>query len=251
MKLVASWEEWCQVFHDQDFWVPEIESICRYHQVDLTEIEATFPGTHAVFVINQQFVLKIFCPIQYNSFSEERHFHQEMLFENPLFPKVIFSGKSESGYDYLAFEIVKGKPLRESGVQTVRPQTLDDLVDVLVWMQSKTLHRSLEGDISCLVHYDLTRDHIFLDRNARLTAVIDFGDAVISHPADEFPVLFIDAFDCNGELISGFTRRYNQRSLFYQIQMDDVQRGIERHPFRDDLLRILNDRPLVLSSKGI
>lgn len=242
MKLVTSWEEWCQIFHDQAFWTPEIEAICRFHQIELAGLESTFPGTHAVFVVNQQFVLKIFCPVQYNSFSEEKHFHQNVLYENPIFPKVLFSGKSERGYDYLAFEIVKGMPLRESGMQAILPGTLDDLVGAVIWMQRKTFACSTDGDISCLVHYDLTRDHIYLGGNGRLTAIIDFGDAIISHPADEFPVLFIDAFDCNRELISGFIRRYNQRSLFYQIQPEDIRMGLERHPFRTDLLRILNGR---------
>ncbi len=244
MRLVTCWDEWCRVFHDQAFWTPEIEAICRFNQIELVGLESTFPGTHAVFVVNQQFVLKIFCPVQYNSFSEEKHFHQVVLYENPLFPKVLFSGKSESGYDYLAFEIVNGTPLRESGMQAILPGTLDDLVNAVIWIQRKTFECSPDGDITCLVHYDLTRDHIYLDGNGRLTAIIDFGDAIISHPADEFPVLFIDAFDFNVELISSFVRRYNQRSLFYQIQMVDVQRGIESHPFREDLLGILKNRPL-------
>jgi hypothetical protein len=242
MKLVASWEEWCRVFHDQGFWTSEIEAICRSQQIELTGVEATYPGTHAVFVINQQFVLKIYYPVQYNTSSVEKQLHLDVLFDNHLFPKVLFSGKSESGYDYLAFEIVQGKPLRELGMQAILAETVDDLVEAVIWLQSNTLQVSSDGELSCLVHYDLTRDHIYLDEGGRLTAIIDFGDAIISHPADELPVLFIDAFDSNHELISRFIRRYNSHNAFYQIRMEDVQQGIERHPFREDLLRILNGR---------
>ncbi len=242
IHFVETWEEWCKVYYDLDFWVPEIEVICRAHQVDIVSLEKTYPGTHAVFLINRSIVLKIFCSVQYNSYNEELTLHQGVLSRRTIFPKILFHGQSASGYDYLAFELAAGRVLRELGINAIQTNTLDDLVEAVLWLQANTLQRQPSGELSCLLHADLTRDHIFLDESGRLTGIIDFGDAVVGPPGDEFPVLFIDAFDCVERLVIEFIRRYNERCPFYQITPQDIQRGLDRHPFRQNLQEILNGR---------
>ncbi len=242
MELVKTWERWCQVFDDLDFFRYEVLEICRAHGVRVQKLEKTFPGTHAVFFINDDTVLKLFCPVQYSSYALELALHNGPLHNSPFFPPIRFYGASPSGYDYLAFERLAGKPIREYNLDVLTPEVLQSLAELVAWMHALPLSPDLlasgvlpslnvEPALQCLVHYDLTRDHIYLDEQGCLQGVIDFGDAVFGQPVDDFPVLFVDSFACDDRLIETFSRLYNQRSPKYQINLDDVLRALERHPF--------------------
>jgi len=242
MELVSSWERWCQVFNDLDLFRPEILEICRMHGVTVQKLENTFPGTHAVFFVNDYTVLKLFCPVQYSSHALELALHNGPLLASRFFPRIRFHGTSPSGYDYLAFERLSGRPIRECNPEALTHQVLESLADLVSWMHSQPLDpdllaagvlQSVSADPApqCLVHYDLTRDHIYLDSEGNLQGVIDFGDAALGCPADDFPVLFVDSFACDDRLIAAFTCLYNRRSQKYQIDLDDVLHSLERHPF--------------------
>ncbi len=242
MELVKTWERWCQVFNDLDFFRLEVLEICRAHGVRVQKLEKPFPGTHAVFFVNDDLVLKLFCPVQYSSYALELALHQGPLLASRLFPRVLFHGTSPSGYDCLAFERLSGRPIRELNLEALTPEVLESLAELVAWMHDQPLEpglleagvvQALDGEPSqgCLVHYDLTRDHIYLDGEGNLQGIIDFGDAVLGQPADDFPVLFVDSFACDDRLIEAFTCLYNRCSQKYQIDLDDVVHSLERHPF--------------------
>ncbi len=133
-------------------------------------------------------------------------------------------------------------PSANCNPEALTPEVLESLAELVAWMHAQPLEhglleagvlQALDGEPSqgCLVHYDLTRDHIYLDREGNLQGIIDFGDAVLGQPADDFPVLFVDSFACDDRLIEAFTCLYNRCSQNYQIDLDDVVHSLERHPF--------------------
>lgn len=220
MKLIDSWEEWGKVFDRLDFWQDEIRLICESNGVELRSVEPTFPGTHAVFFVNDDTVLKIFCPVRYNSHEKEIRLHQGALAGNNLFPQIRFHGKSPSAYDYIAFTRLHGKPVREVGISEAATR---DLARAIADLQSKTLEEN-----RCLVHYDLTEDHAYLDDERRLAGIIDFGDAKMAHPSDEFPILFASCLGCDDNLIAIFREEY-------QISDQDIVEAIRRHDYFADI----------------
>lgn len=59
----------------------------------------------------------------------------------------------------------------------------------------------------CLVHADLTADHIFVERD-RLVGIIDWGDAVVTDPYYELGALHLGAFRCDRALLRAFLDGY-------------------------------------------
>jgi len=218
--VIDSWEEWGRVFNKLDFWRQEIRLICEANNIELHSIEPTFPGTHAVFFVNEDTVLKIFCPIRFNSYGRELALHQGPLAGNPLFPQIRFHGKSSVGYDYIAFTRMPGKPVREVGISEA---AVRELAHAIADLQRKTL----EGG-RCLVHYDLTADHVFIDEG-RLAGIIDFGDAIAANPSDELPALFANCLRWEDALIAAFRE-------VHQISDEELMEAIRSHDYATDII---------------
>ena len=237
MERISTWEQWCPVHAEIEFWREEIHAICRSHGVVVSQVAETFPGTHAVFFVNNDLVIKIFCPVRFNSCDLELRLHQGVLAGSDLFPRVEFHGTSPSGYDYIGFARLSGTPVREFGIRSIPSAAADELASVIVSWQAATMEDAKEGTGSqCLVHYDLTEDHVYLDGDGHLHGIIDWGDAMWAHPSEEFPVLFICCFDCNDSLIEAFRQAYNASSEHYRIDEQDLVPCIRRHPFRADIV---------------
>ena len=105
------------------------------------------------------------------------------------------------------------------------------LAHTIADLQTKTLE---EGQ--CLVHYDLTEDHIYLNDQGGLEGIIDFGDARIGRPSNEFPVLFVNCLGCDDSLITAFREAYDDKSEHYQIGDEDLAEAIRRHDYRADMM---------------
>jgi hypothetical protein len=241
MRLVTTWEEWCRVYADLDLWQDEVHAVCRMHGVAIQRIDKTFPGTHAAFVVNDDLVLKFFCPVRYNSSALERRLHETILAGNDLFPRVRFHGTSPHRYDYLAFTRVNGTSLRELGMAAMPRQTIEALAVLIAGIHHKTLEQNDTG-VQCQVHYDLGDDHIYLDDTGCLAGIIDWGDARIVHPSAEFPALFVAGFHSDDAIIDIFTQTYNASFGAYRIDNRDIANALMVHDFRDDMLAILQQQ---------
>ena len=241
MKLVDTWDEWCEVYASRDFWLEEVRLICESQGIELRSVESTFPGTHAVFFVNADTVLKIYCPVRHNSCRKELRLHNGPLAGNRLFPQVRFHGKSPSGYDYIAFTRLNGKPVREVGREAISRDAICELAHAIADLQSRTLGNT-GGALRCLVHYDLTPDHVLLGSDGKLEGIIDFGDARTSHPSDEFPVLFVACFECDDSLIAEFRKAYDESADHYRITDEDLVEALRRHTYCRDMIADLRRR---------
>ena len=236
MKLVDTWDEWGAVYARLDFWRDEIRTICESNQVEPQSLDCTFPGTHAVFFVNEDTVLKIFCPVRYNTYRKELRLHNGPLAQSPMFPQVRFHGRSASGYDYIAFSMLRGTPVRLIAGDAIPEVAIRDLAHTIAALQSKTLKRTDGGGPSCLVHYDLTEDHVYLDTEGRLAGIIDFGDAKMGHPSEEFPALFVACLGCDDSLIAVFRKAYDDKAGHYRIDDGEVAEALKRHPFGPEMI---------------
>jgi hypothetical protein len=232
-----------------DFWRAEVNAICTAHGLEGAEISATFPGTHAVFGVNDDTVLKLLCPVRYNSYHKELDLHTGVLAGNDRFPAIRFHGTSPRGYDYIAFAKLPGKPVREIGRAGITAAAVGSLAQTVCAMQAATLGRRLErvddehpSPTNCLVHYDLTEDHVYVDDQGEFAGIIDFGDARMGHPSEELPVLFIGCFDCDDSPIALFEDAYHAASAHYQIEEADVVVAIQGHTYCPDMIAHLERR---------
>jgi len=234
MKLVETWDEWCAIYSQLSFWLEEIGLLCGAQGIECRLIELTFPGTHAVFFVNEDIVLKIYCPVRYNSCGKELKLHDGPLADNRLFPQVRFHGRSPSGYDYIGFTRLHGTTVREKPLTEIGAR---DLAYAVADLHNKTPDRA--DGLRCLVHYDLTEDHVYLDDQGRLVGIIDFGDARMAHPSDEFPVLFVACLRCDDSLIAAFREAYGSRAEHYQINDEELVDALRRHDYCEDMIHDL------------
>lgn len=242
MEMITSWDAWCEVHANLDFWRDEIRAICQIHGIQIRQVSETFPGTHAVSFVNDDIVLKLFCPVQHNSYELELSLHDGPLAHSDLSPKIRFHGKSPSGYDYIAFTRLRGQPIREIELSRIPEKTPVEIAKALIAVQTVTLARSEGGALCCLVHYDLTDDHVYLDSEGRLEGIIDWGDARTAHPSEELPVLFVGCFRCDDTLIGAFREAYDRSCPHYQVRERDLVAPIQAHPFRASIVADLERR---------
>jgi hypothetical protein len=70
--------------------------------------------------------------------------------------------------------------------------------------------RTYEAGPRCLVHGDLTEDHLFI-REGELLGIIDWGDAMVTDPFYELGALHLGAFAGDRRLLGQFLRGYGWR----------------------------------------
>lgn len=235
MKQIATWKDWCRIFNRLEFWEEEIHHICARHGVTVRRIADTIPGTNAVFFVNDDLVLKIYCPFRNNRSEPERRLHAGVLADHPLYAQLRFHGTSPGEFDYTAFTRLPGTQVRELVGEVLPDIAVAELALALALLQRDTLQRDAGGTPRCLVHYDLTSDHLLVDAADRLSGIIDFGDAIIGHPSDELPALFAIGLQCDDERIALFCDAYHAACDHYRITDDDLLTALQRHPFRADI----------------
>jgi len=234
MRLIETWDEWCAVFNRPDFWREEIGLICAVHGVELRQVESAFPGTHAGCFINDDIVLKIFCPVRFDTYRKELRLHRGILTHSSLYPRVRFHGTSPSGYRYIAFTRFHGTPLREIDGKVMSDEAIRDLAHALADLHNQTMTEG-KTSLRCLVHYDLGDDHVFIDSEGRLEGIIDFGDAVRRHPAAEFAIPFLFCLGGDQERIALFREVYDAEGK-YRIDEAEVAAALHRHPFYREIM---------------
>jgi hypothetical protein len=251
MKIPETWADWCRVFNDRDYWYDEILSILDSVGIPPEQIVCGYPGTNAVFEVNDEYILKIFLNVLPNSFRKELYIHSQCLPQDTVYPSVLFHGRSAHGFDYLVFNKLDGTSLREyyHANIPVSHSTARELGQIIGTLHEQTKDmQPMEGveyrkntDHSqpvCLVNYDITEDHVFIDRNGRITAIIDFGDACLAHPSHEFPALFAAGLNCDPELISAFQSGYEE-SCSFGINYDEIVSALLDHDFSEDILEYI------------
>ena len=124
---IDTWEQWAAVFTDVDLWKPVVSEICAREGITSYTIEAGYPGTNAVFLLDRKYVIKVYNPV-WKDFAVERELHAA-LEDNRMvpLPKMVSSGQfvDRIEWDYLITDFVEGQPVRELRDDLTRIDLLD------------------------------------------------------------------------------------------------------------------------------
>lgn len=149
---VDSWDAWRPIFTDAAMWNPVIGAICRAHAAaGAASVRAGFPGTCAVFVVDEAVVVKLFPPMVWDDFVKERMVYAWLEGRLPQMPRLLGHGlyRDRIDWPYLLLEFRRGTAMR-------------DLFDALSYTERLVLAREL-GDMLRTVHATpVTAVHPFL-----------------------------------------------------------------------------------------
>ncbi len=267
LPVVTTWAEWARIFTNTAQWTAAVQEICHRHHLPVQHVEAGYPGTNAVFVVDDAYVVKIYAPFCPEDFDLERELYA-LLGPNPRLPvpRLIAQGVLEDQirWPYIVIDFKPGVPIREvrdgipqrnlERIATELGEMVQELHRVPVasltslphtqtsWQQfvrqrqaevaepahwagilpaavvaeiPEFLASALAGDKEtplALLNGDLTEDHILLEQRDgkwRISALIDFGDALVGARDYEWIALWFSGLDRDYDELAAFMTAYN------------------------------------------
>ena len=151
LPAVDTWEQWSAIFTDLALWKPVVSEICLQEGIACGSVEAGYPGSNAVFLVDRRYAVKVYNPV-WKDFGVERELLQalEQVVVVPT-PKMVSSGRfaDRIEWDYMITEFVEGEPLRE----VRKALTGDDLISVSTDLGNmvRALHRMDLADLHAVV----------------------------------------------------------------------------------------------------
>ncbi|MCB9432806.1 MAG: aminoglycoside phosphotransferase family protein [Ardenticatenaceae bacterium] len=109
------WEVWGGLFTETAVWLPIIYRICQQVGLSVNTVEAGYPGTCAVFVVNEGTVVKIYPPMLPHDFARECEVYQQLTGRLAQMPRLLGSGvyRDQLDWPYLLLSFCPGEPIRE------------------------------------------------------------------------------------------------------------------------------------------
>lgn len=116
LPAIQTWQEWGAMFTDVAQWKAAVDEICRQHGIRYRRIQAGYPGTNAVFVLDRSTVVKIYAPFCHEDFDLERVLYPLLSGHDGIpSPQLIAQGILEDAirWPYIVMDFKPGLPLRE------------------------------------------------------------------------------------------------------------------------------------------
>ncbi|MBO8161643.1 MAG: phosphotransferase [Thermosipho sp. (in: Bacteria)] len=98
---------WVHIFQDKFYWKKLIEKAFSKAGIEVNKVENTYPGTHAVFRVNEKYIIKIF----WDEFEDDYYVEDEILNYQKRVKKY-FSGIIDD-FKILIIDYIDGIPVRE------------------------------------------------------------------------------------------------------------------------------------------
>jgi hygromycin-B 7''-O-kinase len=112
-----NWAEWEAVFTDATMWEPVVRRICQETGTAAAEkISAGYPGSSAVFIVDDEVVVKIFAPFLIHDFHREIETYDLIdTALDPYLPEIKAHGFYPDKIDwaFMVMEFLPGRPIRE------------------------------------------------------------------------------------------------------------------------------------------
>lgn len=132
--------QWIKVFQNIEFWRDSIVESFNKLNINVTEIENTIPGTHAVFKVNKKYIIKIYWP----KFEKDYFVENEILniLGNKRIPKKLYSGKTlvkNNEYNVLIETFIEGTPVKyyyENNKNIMNNNILKDLASTVKYIHN-------------------------------------------------------------------------------------------------------------------
>ncbi|MCB8945313.1 MAG: aminoglycoside phosphotransferase family protein [Ardenticatenaceae bacterium] len=112
----VSWQNWGSFFLEADLWRPLVRRICEVTAVTSAQhIEAGFPGSCAVFVVDGQVVVKLYPPMMAGDFYRERAVYGLLDGRLPHLPRLLGEGvyPDQLDWPFLLLAFCEGVAIRE------------------------------------------------------------------------------------------------------------------------------------------
>ena len=123
LPVVRTWKEWGELFTDVPRWRAAVEEICCRESIPLCPVQAGYPGTNAVFILDQAYVVKIYAPFCHEDFYLERELYP-ILERDPRIPapRLIAQGilDDQMPWPYIVMDFKPGDPIRQVRAQISR-----------------------------------------------------------------------------------------------------------------------------------
>lgn len=130
LPAIRDWSEWSAVFTDAALWRSAVERLwaaepslaARTGVGRIETVTAGFPGTCAVFILNESAVIKLFPPMVAGDFDRERAVYRLLDGRLPEMPRLLADGvlRDRIDWPYLVTSFLPGAAWREA--QTAMPQ---------------------------------------------------------------------------------------------------------------------------------
>jgi Ser/Thr protein kinase RdoA (MazF antagonist) len=120
LPVARSWQAWGEVFTNTEIWERAVREIGRRAALPVRTIDSGFPGSNAVFVVNERgpdaYVVKIYAPLCPEDYDLERTLHP-LLNRKPEIgaPSLLAAGTlaADGTWPYIVLTLVPGEPLRD------------------------------------------------------------------------------------------------------------------------------------------
>lgn len=112
-----TWDNWGSVMLDVELFTPVVREVCAIHDIVYRELRAGFPGTHAVFCLDDALVVKLFAPLHLpDADVEQRIYRMLKRHRLPMVSQLIGEGTVRAAkytWPYLVIEYMRGQAARE------------------------------------------------------------------------------------------------------------------------------------------
>ncbi|MBN2393978.1 MAG: phosphotransferase, partial [Anaerolineae bacterium] len=153
LPVVTTWAEWGRMFTNTAQWTAAVREICHRHNQPVEHIEAGYPGTNAVFVVDDAYVVKIYAPFCPEDFELECELYT-LLGSNPRLPvpQLIVQGVLEDQirWPYIIIDFKPGAPIREVRDHIPRHNLLRIAAEL--GEMTRELHRTPLEPLTSLAH---------------------------------------------------------------------------------------------------
>jgi len=112
----VGWHNWAGFFTDTAVWQPVVRRICQETAVSpARHIAAGYPGSCAVFVVDEAVVVKLYPPMFHADFARETAVYEAINGRVSPIPRLLAAGTypDRLAWPYLLLEYCPGQPIRE------------------------------------------------------------------------------------------------------------------------------------------
>lgn len=109
---IQTLDDWARIFTRVEVWLPVVRAIFHREGLPCSSMAAGYPGSHAAFVVDERYVVKIACPFwQHDLHREVAVYHKLRQIDTPV-PDLLAYGHYD-GWLYLILSYCSGTALRE------------------------------------------------------------------------------------------------------------------------------------------
>jgi aminoglycoside phosphotransferase (APT) family kinase protein len=112
----VTWANWADPFLKEEMWTPAVQMVLYRHGLSAGRIKAGYPGTNAVFVADDRYVVKFYPPMCRKDFEVESGVYRLLKGVGLPLPALLGTGILDSGIEwpYIVMSYCPGEAIRDA-----------------------------------------------------------------------------------------------------------------------------------------